>query len=695
MDTLALRGKTARGLLELAVQDFRPPERLDVAQYAHRYRMFRNEGGGHVGKWDPKVAPYLDEPMACLTRHEFRTVAVAGPGQVAKSTIGESWLQHSVESDPADFLWYMQTDAALESFVKRRIDGDNGLIALHDGMRARLGPRPIDDSLHFKRFIGMSAELLSATYNNLISKQAPRIIADEIDAWPESLGEVKVLLDIRRQAYGEESKLLMLSHPDRATGLKPERDWLAGIMAIYADSDQRLWWWRCPSCHGYSSPAPLASRVMTLHYPLDAPLDVIEHEARLVCPLAGCLIEDRERRGMNLTGKWVGLGQRVEEDGTVKGERARRHIAGFWIVGLMSPFVLGGIGALARAYAKAAREYDVTGDDKSLREVTVKGLGVPYAKPLAAGSIEAEALAARADPELELGKVPAGVRFLTAWVDVQHNYFEALVRGWGEGRQSWLVDHIVIRGTEKEPLDPTISPAAWDRLVDEVITKRYPLSDGSGRVMSLRAVGFDSSGEAGVTLQGLDAWRRWLRDRTRRPRLVRSFGRVGGRDVWSIVPTKGQAGIKAPMLSMVYPDTSGRKDRASGARGDVPMLLFNPDLFKDALRAQLQVALPGKGYVHFPAALKSPEPPHAFFEQLIAEERDRAGRWSKKREGDRNEALDMMVGTQAVAELWGLSRIDWERPPRWAAPWASNVLVSVFTGDAAPPPPAPIASRLA
>ena len=144
------------------------------------------------------------------------------------------------------------------------------------------------------------------------------IIADEIDNY-QFLGDVKTLLDVRRQTFGRQSKLFALSHPDQAKGLDPSRDWTGGIMSIYADSDRRVWYWPCPHCGAFSSPVPTAGRVMTLAYPdaAEATLDEVEAGAHLLCPVNGCVIEDSHRRDMNLRGVWIGEGQEIAEDGTV------------------------------------------------------------------------------------------------------------------------------------------------------------------------------------------------------------------------------------------------------------------------------------------------------------------------------------------------------------------------------------------
>ncbi|MGQ7907237.1 terminase gpA endonuclease subunit [Burkholderia sp. BC1] len=203
--------------------------------------------------------------------------------------------------------------------------------------------------------------------------------------------------------------------------------------------------------------------------------------------------------------------------------------------------------------------------------------------------------------------------------------------------------------------------------------------------MPIRAVGFDSGGSPGVTQQAYAAWTRWRKSEKR----VRLIGKISGRDAWTVLPTKGAKTLEAPKLIVNYPDT-GRQANKVAARGAVPVAQFNPNSFKDDLMGQLQGAEPGNWYVHFPYDLRSPEEPHVWFEQLTSETRQKNGRWEKLVSGRRNEALDQLVGTHVVAHLHGLSKIDWEKPPSWAAPWDTNT--SILSGPGSPQPidPAPV-----
>lgn len=656
-------------LIAETLEAFRPPVRIDVADYAAEHRYLTNEGGGYVGKWRHQPVPYLVEPMRAWTARRFETIAVAGPGQSAKTEIAQNILLHDVATDPANLLWYMQTDDAVAAFVKGRI---NSMVQTHEPLNSRQGLRAVDDSLHYKRFRGMTVEFLSATRSNLINKSAPRIIADEIDAYPPGLGDIKALLDIRRQAFGRESRLLAISHPDLAEGLDPAK-WTAGIMSIYADSDRRIWYWPCPHCGAWSSPNPWGRRVMAIDYPPEASLDEIEAAARLVCPVNGCLVEEVERGPMCRAGRWIGEGEEIAEDGTVAGELAASRTAGFWIVGAMSPFILGGIGGLARARAKAEREHAQSvdeGAEATLRTVMTKQWGVPWSPPRRVGAADAGEIADRAEAGLVLGEVPDGVRFLTLGIDCQIAHFDWLVRGWGVGGESWVIDRGLLGGS------PAANPDDWDELYRSVIARAWRLADGTGRGMALRAAGYDSHGAPGVTTQAYAAWLRWAGLGH-----ITKYGVLSGRDAWSIVPMRGVGNPGAARLVVTYPDTSRRFDRKA-SRGEVPVAQFAANAFKDDLAGHLQRLAPGPWYVHFPAGLRAARPPHPFFEQLAAEKRDQAGRWKKPNNAARNEALDQLVMTHVLAHLHGINKIAWSAPPAWADTWDNNSLVGVLAEDA-------------
>ena len=79
--------------------------------------------------------------------------------------------------------------------------------------------------------------------------------------------------------------------------------------------------------------------------------------------------------------------------------------------------------------------------------------------------------------------------------------FVVQVQAWGPGLQTWFVDRFALKTSRRStgeinekgepiyfPLDPASYLEDWQRLIDKVIKRTYPLADQSGRVMRMRAV---------------------------------------------------------------------------------------------------------------------------------------------------------------------------------------------------------------
>src|SRR5690606_31426281 len=73
---------------------------------------------------------------------------------------------------------------------------------------------------------------------------------------------------------------------------------------------------------------------------------------------------------------------------------------------------------------------------------------------------KAEELKERAE-DYRLGTVPAAALILTAAVDVNGDWLEMTVLGWGEGMERWVVDHQVIQGNPSDE-------RTWQALDDQL-----------------------------------------------------------------------------------------------------------------------------------------------------------------------------------------------------------------------------------
>ncbi len=104
-----------------ALDELLPTERVKISDYAAEHRYLNNTGGGFVGRWPQDVVSYLAEPMDMLSSRVYTTTAIVGPGQPAKTTIGEKRLLHTDAFDPGRLLRYRAPIRPFQAGLGRRI----------------------------------------------------------------------------------------------------------------------------------------------------------------------------------------------------------------------------------------------------------------------------------------------------------------------------------------------------------------------------------------------------------------------------------------------------------------------------------------------------------------------------------------------------------------------------------------------
>ncbi|WP_445392419.1 terminase gpA endonuclease subunit [Stenotrophomonas pavanii] len=448
------------------------------------------------------------------------------------------------------------------------------------------------------------------------------------------------------------------------------------MAALYARGDRRRWYWPCPECGerfqaapGYDGFALPPMEELLERVVLDDVQKMARHYSLLHCPHCGVGLQHRWKDGMNRSGVWAAEGQVVHADGTVTGERPEARIASYWLGGVAAAYQ--SWESLIERYFQALRTFATTGEERPLKTTHNVDGAINYVPMAARSASDPNEMQERAEV-WPAGAVPAGVRFLLGEVDVQANRFVVLVLGFGIGEsgqlERWVVDSFTLRTSKREdgsggflPLDPPKYLEDWERLVEKVICRRYPLDDATGRSMPVHAVGIDWGGKSGTSVRALEFWRSLkARKLHARVRLI-----------------KGDARREGGLFRETFPDSSKRRDRKSGSKGDVPQLLLNVDRLKDTVDANIKRAEPGPGYYHFPDWL-----PEAFYAELTAESRTARG-WENLAKR-RNEAFDLCGYAEGMALWLKVPAINWTAPPAWAAPWDDNP--DVRADDVAPAP---------
>ena len=660
--------RTIEEMVVAASEMVRPPERLTVSEAATKYRYLDNPGS-YVGKWPNEKTPYLIEPMDTRSSLDFTGMIFVGPARTGKSDMFFNWLTSTAICDPADMMIVQMTkDVGRDWSI-----GDLAKMLRHSSdVGSRLIPGRQNDNVHDKRFkSGMRLLIKWPTITELSGKTLPRVWFADYDRMEDDIAKEGPPFDLgrkRTQTFKRFGMTVAESSPGREV---EDPKWVArtpheapptkGILGLYNRGDRRRWYWRCLQCrHAFEPDFDL------LNYPDSKDMWEASQMVTMKCPHCGFDHDPSMKPELQehiRNARWVKDGMLWHPDGSLTGRPIRTDIASFWMKGPAAAFQ--DWTSLVFSFLQAQQAYDDTGDEGPLKKTTTADQGKPYTRKAADSNRLPEELKDRAidwggsadDPV-----VPDGVRFLIATVDVQIHSFVVQIHGISIGGDVSLVDMFKIRKSERvdddgdhHRLDPASYLEDWDLLIEKVIERTYPLADGSGRRMAIKKTGCDSGGAAGVTSNAYKFWRS-LRD-----------SEAGHHRRFLLV--KGETPKSAPRTRLTYPDTQ-RKDRNSGARGDVPVLLIHSNLMKDQIAGMLGRTDPGLGMVNFPIWAES-----WLYTQLTAEIRTAKG-WENPRK-KRNEAFDLLAYCMAICLQPDIKieRIDWDRPPGWASDWDSNDLV--------------------
>lgn len=692
--------QTIGDMIRAAIESIKPSEKLTVTEAATRYVKIREKN--YSGPWLVDRTPYVVEPQDELTSLDFTGMAFVGPARSGKSQMWLNWMTHSAMCDPEDMMLMQMSLARAREFSLSDL---RKLFRNSPDIRAKLVPGRQNDNVYDKTFLsGMRVTIIPPTINELSGKTSGRnwsMDYDRLDSNIDGEGSGWTLLKARAKTLGRHGMTVAESSPGFPI---TDPKWIAtspheappceGILSIYNAGDRRRWYWRCPSCN-----EPFEGDFKLLQYPKSNDPKEASEAVVMVCPHNGCILTPDMQHELNLGGKWIKDGQLWLPDGSVSGTPRRSDIASFWLKGTAAGFNTWQ--QLVLDYLNAEEEYERTGSEETLKAVINTGQGLPYTpKALEAGRLPEE-LKRRAKPYSSKGEVPPGVAFLVTTIDVQaggrpcfvcHTFGIApvLLEGGKWAADVYHVDMWRIRKSkrrdedgERKLIDPAAYPEDWDVLVEEVIEKTYPLSDGSGRHMAVKIIACDSGGASSfgnekktqqptgpvvsVTSNAYEFYRR-LRDDPDGRGYHRRFHLVKGS------PSRDGA---TPRIHRTMPD-SQQKDKWAIARGDVPVWLINSNMVKDQASNMLGRTDPG-GQVHFPVWYDDAGGPldiNWLYTQLTNEVRTPKG-WEKP-SGKKNEAFDLLAYCIAICLIPDIriEHLNWGDPPGWAqVDWAKNDLV--------------------
>lgn len=393
----------------------KPSPRLTMLQFAEEHIVLSSDDSANPGKYNSAHAVYQREILEAISDPSTSEVVLSLSSQVGKTLIDLITIGYYSAIDPASIMYVTIDDALGLDFAKRRVAPliRNSKLLTDTYKKLGVGGNTVTS----KFFPGGSLTIASANIpSDLTSRPIRIVICDEVDKFTQNakgMGSPLALVR-QRQVTFHNRKLILTSTPTRADTSIITKSFEAGTQARF--------YHQCPHCSDYFT--PVWENVKWVVAEDDEPLF---DTAALMCPHCACLIDDTIRQKSINNGKWI----HAYPD---------RRVKSFFLNALTSPFT--SLSTLVEQY------YESLSDINKRIQFVNEILGLPW---------EDEGI--RVD-HIQFGDrlekytkdtLPNNILFATAGVDVQANRLEAVIYGWYNDYESYVIDRIIISGLPSEP----------------------------------------------------------------------------------------------------------------------------------------------------------------------------------------------------------------------------------------------------
>lgn len=599
-----------------------PPPRVDVAEWADRYRHIAK--GSERGRWRNSRTPYLVEPMQCASSFSpFERVVLMFATQLGKTEVLYNSVMQRIHTEPQDLMMVQPTlqdaqDHSGQRFLPtiQQTPAMLGLVATHRSRDESSSWRARSIQGGFAVFFGGANSASS-----LASKPIGMAVADEVDKWPadvDNQGPPLALLEERMSNFSRR-KLIIASTPTIKDASTIETEYLA--------SDRRQFHVPCPHCgerqvlvwgkkddgesHGYG--------LQWLRTPTG---EARPETAVYICRHCSASIEEHNKTGMLAGGIWI-----PQAPGAGRGKRA-----GFHLNKLYSPLGWRSWASLVEKWDASHKERKA-GNSAPLKEFINSSLAETWVER--GSGADADSLRNRAE-DYPLGKVPMHGLMLTMGVDTQPDRLEARVYAFGRGEESWLVDRHIIFGDPN--LEEGTDGSPWNRLTE---IRRTPIVHASGAQLLIEATTIDTGGH--------------------NTHAVYHYCRQHARS--HVLAIKGASQYGKPVLGR--PSNIDVTYKGKTMPRSLKLWQVGTDTAKHLLYGRMRLQQAGHGYVHVPKSLSDTDE----FEQMTAArllpavvQGKHVMRWITA-SGKREEGGDCQVYAYAGACYLGIQQY---REPSWS-----------------------------
>lgn len=427
-----------------------PRRPVRVSDWAAANRVLSSKASNEPGRWRNDRNPLLVEPMDCFSaRSPVRDVVCRFPIQFGKSELECNVVGYSMCEIGGPIMVALPGQVSLDKWIDQKL---NTLIEETPAVRRCLTSTASRDAANrraFKEFEGGQLYLEhSGNPARLKSTSVRLLVVDEFSSFASACrsgDDPDQMLDGRTSAFPATYKRLKVG--------TPEIRGVCRIDALYALSDQRRWYVRCPDC-GHRQPLEWSG----LQWTPDA------GACWYACRECGVVIDESQKDALIDSGAWV-----AENPGSP-------------IRGYAANCLYYKIGRGPR-WLELVREWlAAQGDPAKLKTFVNDRLAEAWEDP-AMRAVKHNLVADRVEAR-PLRPVPRWVLAVTAGVDSQDNRLAVQLVGWGRGLACWPIDYVELPG------DPA-NDDVWAALTDLLMR---PIDSELGGLLRVEAAAIDAGG---------------------------------------------------------------------------------------------------------------------------------------------------------------------------------------------------------
>lgn len=448
-----------------------PRERWTPSEWSENCRVLTDKESSDAGPYRFDVTPYWRFVCDQAAAPGIEEIIVVKGAQIGWSELTQNIMGYWIDLDPGPILVLAPDQKSAENFRDERIQP---LIEGTDAIRRHLTSKKWDATKHRIKFDTCSLFLAWAgSSSGVKSRPIRRLICEEPDEYKNFSGEggdplskaEKRLTTYRRTGR---STMLLGGTPTSRRKNVSKRWELCSVRYHYFVP--------CPKCNGYQrllwkqvkwpdlGEVARAKRAEKVKF---------ENLAYYECEHCKHQIHNHDKPRMLRRGKWASEDQVVTIDGRIVGPSPKAKRIGFMVSGLYSPWV---------SFSELASEWiECQGDPDALADFINQRLAEVFEQQRA--KIEPTVIAekARGGPPAML--IPAWARWVVVTADTQGNderdgYFWYVIRAWGLGEKSRLLDFGICR--------------SFDELRQRSFERQIPIEGGGAAAASLLVI--DSGG---------------------------------------------------------------------------------------------------------------------------------------------------------------------------------------------------------